>query len=31
MRTVLVAIDIGLILLDFVTIYSRLRNKGFVP
>lgn len=30
-RTVLGAIDIGLILLDFVTIYPRLRNEGFVP
>lgn len=30
-RTVLGAIDVGLILLDFVTIYPRLRNKGFVP
>lgn len=30
-RTVLEAINISLILLDFVTIYPRLRNKGFVP
>lgn len=28
-HTVLGALDTGLILLDFVTIYTRLRNKGF--